>query len=145
MAKKDRNNNAPDKCCKSWSIIRVRQIRALRTDTRQCLFPAPLSGQCLDPVRNKIEWYIYVNFLNSNDTTWHWGKFPTPEHGCRQAPIQSPCMYNISYARVLAHTTLVVCARGMWLVQKNTISSIPRQLHHVLYSVPRASSRCSTP
>ena len=29
---------------KSWSIIRVRRIRRLRTDTRQCLFPAPLGS-----------------------------------------------------------------------------------------------------
>ena len=27
---------------KSWSIVRVRQIQKLRTDTRHCLFPAPL-------------------------------------------------------------------------------------------------------
>ena len=26
-------------------------------------------------------------------TNWHWGMFPYPEHGCRQAPMRSPCMY----------------------------------------------------
>ena len=42
MAGKDSNNNVPQTFYKSWSIIRVRQIQKLRTDTRHCLFPAPL-------------------------------------------------------------------------------------------------------